>query len=80
MSTDLDIEVRAELERRKGDWKRIAAAADVSHSWISQFVRKKIPNPGYATLRKLRAELIGQPGAPAISTPPANDTQSAEAA
>ena len=63
MSTDLDIEVRTELERRKGDWKRIAAAADVSHSWISQFVRNKIPNPGYATLRRLQAELVKGPAA-----------------
>lgn len=57
MSTDLDIEVRALLEQRRGEWKRIAAEAKVSHSWISQFVRGKIPNPGYATLRDLRVRL-----------------------
>lgn len=50
---DLDSRVRSELEKRRGDWKHLAAEAGVSHSWISQFVREKIPNPGYSTLRKL---------------------------
>lgn len=66
MSTELDAVVREALDQRRGDWKRISEAADVSHSWISQFVRGKIPNPGYATLKRIHAELIGQPGAPAV--------------
>ena len=54
MSTPgLDVEVRELLEKRRGDWPRIAKGGGVSHSWISQFVRQKIPNPGYATLRAL---------------------------
>jgi len=57
MSTDLDVEVRAELEARRGDWSRIAERAGVSHSWISQFVRRKIPNPGFETLKRLHAAL-----------------------
>jgi transcriptional regulator with XRE-family HTH domain len=61
MSTELDTEVRAMLEKRRGDWKRIAADAEVSHSWISQFVRGLIPNPGYATLKKLREYLVSRP-------------------
>lgn len=55
--TELDTEVRAGLERRRGDWPRIAQSASVSHSWISQFVRGKIPNPGYATLKRLHSAL-----------------------
>jgi transcriptional regulator with XRE-family HTH domain len=55
MTTDLDVEIRASLERRRGDWQKIADRAAVSHSWISQFVRGKIPNPGYATLKRLQA-------------------------
>lgn len=35
--------------------------AGISHSWISQFVRHKIPNPGYATLRRLRVVMIDDP-------------------
>jgi len=57
MSTNLDLEVRSALERRRGDWPRIAERAEVSHSWISQFVRQKIPNPGFSTLKKLHAAL-----------------------
>ncbi len=57
METELDTELRAELDRRRGDWPRISKAADVSHSWVSQFVRGKIPNPGYATLKRLQAAL-----------------------
>ena len=57
MEKPLDIEVRDLLESRRGDWQRIADGAGVSHSWISQFVRGKIPNPGFATLTTLRAYL-----------------------
>lgn len=57
MSTDLDVEVRAALEARRGDWQRVADDARVSHSWISQFMRGKIPNPGYATLKRLHGVL-----------------------
>jgi transcriptional regulator with XRE-family HTH domain len=54
MDKPLDIEVRDLLESRRGEWQRVAEGAGVSHSWISQFVRGKIPNPGYATLVALR--------------------------
>lgn len=57
MSTDLDVEVRTRLEARRGEWPGIADRARVSHSWISQFVRGKIPNPGYETLKRLHAAL-----------------------
>lgn len=63
MSTPLDIEVREALERKRGEWKRVAADTGVSYSWISQFVRGKIPNPGFATLTCLRDKL-----APAVET------------
>ena len=58
MSDELDVEVRKLLESRRGDWKSVAEAAGVSHSWISQFVRGKIPNPGFRTLTTIRAELV----------------------
>jgi len=45
--------VRAQLLERRGEWPNIAEQADVSHSWISKFVNKRIPNPGYATLARL---------------------------
>lgn len=54
METDLDTEVRKALSDRKGQWASIAESCKVSHSWISQFVRNKIPNPGYMTLKRLR--------------------------
>jgi len=57
MSTPLDVEVREALERKRGAWRQVAADTGVSYSWISQFVRNKIPNPGYATLVRLRDEL-----------------------
>ena len=58
MDIELDTQVREALQQRRGDWPQIAAKAEVSHSWISQFVRHKIPNPGYATLKRLHAELV----------------------
>lgn len=57
MSTDLDAEVRRLLEERRGIWPAIAVKAGISHSWISQFVRNRIPNPGYLTLKQLHAVL-----------------------
>lgn len=49
--------VREALEARRGQWPELANAAGVSHSWISQFVRGKIPNPGVATLERLWLKL-----------------------
>lgn len=53
MSLSLDTELRERLIGRRGQWPKIAAAAEVSHSWLSQFARDKIPNPGFGTLKKL---------------------------
>lgn len=61
MDTDLDTQVRELLEKRRGDWPTIATASGVSYSWLSQFVRAKIPNPGYVTLKKLHAVLVELP-------------------
>ena len=69
-STDLDLEVRAMLDGRRGDWSRVAKEAGVSHSWISKFVCGRIPNPGYATLRNLRRYLGGEQAAPAPQPEP----------
>lgn len=54
MDKPLDVEVKTLLEARKGDWQSIAAGAGVSYSWLSKFTNGHIPNPGYATLKKLR--------------------------
>ncbi len=59
MSTNLDTEVRALLEARRGDWVEIAEKSTVSYSWISKFVNGHIPNPGYATLTSLKQFLTG---------------------
>lgn len=59
MSTNLDTEVRALLEARRGDWVEIAEKSAVSYSWISKFVNNRIPNPGYATLTNLKTYLSG---------------------
>lgn len=61
VSTNLDLEVRQALERRRGTWPGIAKACGVSHSWISKFVRGEIPNPGYRTLQQLDAHLKTSP-------------------
>lgn len=53
MSQELDIEVRSLLQAKRGEWRRIANEGGVSYSWVSQFVRGKIPNPGFATLKRL---------------------------
>jgi transcriptional regulator with XRE-family HTH domain len=57
MSTDLDAEVKTLLEAKRGEWPRVCQAAEVSHSWISKFVRGEIPNPGFATLKRIHAAL-----------------------
>lgn len=69
MDKPLDVEVRDLLESRRGEWQRVAEGAGVSHSWISQFVRGKIPNPGYATLVTLRDFLRAATNEPATPDP-----------
>lgn len=49
----LDQNVKDMLQARKGKWRHIAQTAGVSESWVSQFMRGIIPNPGIETLRKL---------------------------
>lgn len=68
----LDEVVRASLDSARGRWSAIGKdeKSGVTQSWISKFVRRKIPNPGYATLKNLHAYLaanglMGQPTTPA---------------
>jgi predicted transcriptional regulator len=68
MPTDLDTEVKRLLESRRGDWPCLCQRADVSHSWISKFVRGRIPNPGYATLKRLH-EVLSSPEVAAPAEP-----------
>jgi len=56
-NADLDAEVRDLLDARRGEWPAVVMACDVSHSWISKFVRGHIDNPGHQTLKRLRAYL-----------------------
>lgn len=54
MSTDIDAEVLAALNRRKGDWQAVSLRSGVSYSWLSKFANGHIKNPGLGTLKKLR--------------------------
>jgi len=57
MTQQIDAEVKALLDSRRGDWLEIAAGSQVSYSWLSKFANGRIPNPGIVTLRKLHAYL-----------------------
>lgn len=57
MDESLDVRVKEQLGKRKGDWQSIAVAAEVSYSWLSKFYNGHIDNPGYATLRRLDEHL-----------------------
>lgn len=46
-----------ELRRFEGRWPEVVRLADVSHSWLSQFARRKIPNPGIETLDRVSRAL-----------------------
>lgn len=63
----LDTTVKELLEARRGDWPRVCQRARVSHSWISKFVRDEIPNPGFATLKKLHTALTTAEPEPALA-------------
>lgn len=66
MAEELDDKVRELLEARRGHWRAIADETKLSYSWLSQFARRRIPNPGYRTLRTLQKHLEApQPAAPA---------------
>lgn len=59
---NFDSELRERLIQRRGQWPKIAAGAEVSHSWLSQFARNKIPNPGFVTLKRLAEAMDALPG------------------
>lgn len=52
---DLDTEVHDLLAQRVGSWPAVSERAGVSYSWLSKFYNGHIPNPGVATLKKIRA-------------------------
>lgn len=54
-------EIKAALQARRGDWPAISYGAKVSYSWLSKFVNGHIPNPGVATLQKLKAYFAEYP-------------------
>ena len=43
-------QTREMLAKCKGRWPEVAERAEVSHPWISKFMRGKIPNSGIMTL------------------------------
>ncbi len=47
-------EIKELLLQRRGDWPTICKHVDVSHSWISNFVRGRVPNPYYRILYDLK--------------------------
>ncbi len=51
-------EVKALLNKRRGDWAAVSYHSGMSYSWISKFVNGHIDNPGYATLRNMRDFLL----------------------
>lgn len=53
----LHIKLRDRLADARGQWRAIAEASGISYSWLSQFARGIITNPGYVTLCKLRPAL-----------------------
>lgn len=54
--------VIAELQRRKGEWRAIAEAIQVSYSWIEKLARGEIQNPGIRTIERLHDHLFGPAG------------------
>ena len=54
MAKRLDAQMREFLEGERGEWPRIAEAADVSYSWLTKFAIGQIPRPGYAALVRLQ--------------------------
>lgn len=69
MSAKFDTAIRSRLDARRGEWPEIARQACVSHSWLSQFARGLIPNPGIRTLERLDAALPRAKRAPTKTKP-----------
>lgn len=59
MSTEppLVSKTRALLQARRGDWPKVAAAADVSYSWLCKFAAGDIPSPGIVKLQSVHDAL-----------------------
>lgn len=64
-------EVRRLLDLHRGQWKDIADATEVSHSWLSKFMCGKIRNPGYSALHRLYWHLSARKVPPIVRKAPA---------
>ena len=72
IQTDLLDRVVAELDRRKGDLPKVARETGLSYDTILR-IKNRENDPGYSKVRLLadyllQPELIGQPGAPEVTT------------
>lgn len=79
MNKELDVVVKDLLAARKGHWQLIVEQSGVSHSWLSKFANGRIPNPGYATLKRLH-ECLNDAQAPAECAQAATETVAAQGA
>ena len=68
MNTNLDADVLALLQDRRGDWQAVSKASGVSYSWLSKFANGHIENPGHSTLKKL-FEALQKPPPPDAPAP-----------
>ena len=70
---ELLAQTREMLAKCKGQWPEVAERAEVSHPWISKFMRGKIPNSGVKTLDAVddvvRQMLKEQPAKPGEDVP-----------
>lgn len=71
MSTqNIESDLRARLNARRGDWAAVAKESGVSYSWISKFVNGHIPNPGLRTLERIDVSLrVGRKRTKVVALP-----------
>jgi transcriptional regulator with XRE-family HTH domain len=62
MPARLDDQIRRLLNKRRGDWPRIAAASGVSYSWLTKLAQGTLANPSYMRLERVLEQLNKGPG------------------
>lgn len=57
--------LRAELQRRRGDWPALCQATGLSYSWLTKFAQGRIREPGLSKIERLREYVEARPVEPA---------------
>lgn len=58
---DTATQLRASLQRRRGDWPALCKATGLSYWWVTKFAQGRIREPGLSKVEKLQGYIAAHP-------------------